>query len=88
MHCFADTQSISDVDIETVERLTRGQSNNEVWTKLKRDKLTASNFYNAAVRRKEPDKLLTTIMYISETQYTLKVHVIFFLFIMIVINQK
>ena len=34
------------------------------------DKLTASNFYNAAVRRKEPDKLLTTIMYISETHNT------------------
>ena len=72
MHCFADTQSISNVDIETVERLTRGQSNNEVWRQLKRDKLTASNFYNAAVRRKEPDKLLTTttIMYISETHNT------------------
>ena len=70
MHCFADTQSISNVDIETVERLTRGQSNNEVWRKLKRDKLTASNFYNAAVRRKEPDKLLITIMYISETHNT------------------
>ena len=66
MDCFADTQSISDVDIKTVERLTRGQSNNEVWRQLKRDKLTASNFYNAAVRRKEPDKLLKTIMYISE----------------------
>ena len=66
MDCFADTQSILNVDIETVERLTRGQSNNEVWRQLKRDKLTASNFYNAAVRRKEPDKLLRNIMYISE----------------------
>ena len=66
MDYYADTQSVSDVDIEKVERVTRGQSNNEVWRQLKRDKLTASNFYNAAVRRKEPDKLLRSIMYISE----------------------
>ena len=72
MDCFADTQSISNVDIETVERLTRGQSNNEVWRQLKRDKLTASNFYNAAVRRKEPDKLLKNIMYISEKKKSIE----------------
>ena len=72
MDCFADTQSISNVDIETVERLTRGQSNNEVWRQLKHDKLTASNFYNAAVRRKEPDKLLKNIMYISEKKKSIE----------------
>ena len=63
---YADTQSVSDVNIEKVERVTRGQSNNEVWMQLKRDKLTASNFHDAAVRRKEPDKFLRNIMYISQ----------------------
>ena len=66
MDYYADTQSVSDVDIEKVERVTRGQSNNEVWRQLKRDKLTASNFHDAAVRRKEPDKFLRNIMYISQ----------------------
>ena len=66
MDYYADTQSVSDVDLEKVERVTRGQSNNEVWRQLKRDKLTASNFHDAAVRQKEPDKFLRNIMYISE----------------------
>ena len=66
MDYYADTQSVSDVDIEKVQRVTRGQSNNEVWRQLKRDKLTASNFHDAAVRQKEPDKFLRNIMYISE----------------------
>ena len=66
MDYYADTQSVSDVDIEKVEQVTRGQINNEVWRQLKRDKLTASNFHDAAVRRKEPDKFLRNIMYISQ----------------------
>ena len=66
MDYYADNQSVSDVDIEKVERVTRGQSNNEVWRQLKRDKLTASNFHDAAVRRKEPDKFLRNIMCISQ----------------------
>ena len=65
MDYYADTQSFSDVDIEKVERVTRGQSNNEVW-RLKRDKLTASNFQDAAVSRKEPDKFLRNIKYVSQ----------------------
>ena len=48
MNYYADTQSVSDVDTEKVERVTRGQSNNKVWRQLKRDKLTASNFHDAA----------------------------------------
>ena len=65
MDYYADTLSVSDVDIEKIERVTRSQSN-EVWRQLKRDKLTASNFHDAAVRRKEPDKFLRNIMYISQ----------------------
>ena len=64
MDYYADSQSVSDVDIENVERVARGQSNNEVWRNLKRDNLTASNFHDAAVRRKEPGKFLRNIMYV------------------------
>ena len=66
MDYYADSQSVSDADIEKVEQVTRGQSNNELWRQLKRDKLTASNFHDAAVRQKEPDKFLRIIMYISQ----------------------
>ena len=62
MDCYADTQSVSDVDIEKVERVTRGQSNNEVWRQLRCDKSTD----DAAVRPKEPDKFLRNIMNISQ----------------------
>ena len=58
MDYYADAQSVSDVDIQKVERVKRGQSNNEAWRQLKHDKLTASNFHDAAVRWKEPDKFL------------------------------
>lgn len=62
------TETITDKQIETVERLTRGQSNNEAWRELKRVKLTASNFHAAAIRQKEPDKLLRKIMYITRAK--------------------
>ena len=66
MDYYADSQSVSDADIEKVEQVTRGQSNNELWRQLKCDKLTASNFHDALVRQKEPDKFLRIIMYISQ----------------------
>ena len=72
MDYYADTQSVSDVDIEKVERVTRGQSNNEVWRQLKRDKLTASKFHDAAVRRKEPDKFLRNYNIHLTNKYTNK----------------
>ena len=61
MDYYADSQSVSDADIEKVEEVTRGQSNNEFWRQLKHDKLTASNFHDAAVRQKESDKFLRII---------------------------
>ena len=72
MDYYADTQSVSDVDIEKVERVTRGQSNNEVWRQLKRDKLTASKFHDAAVRQKEPDKFLRNYNIHLTNKYTNK----------------
>ena len=47
--------------LNKLNELQTGQSNNEVWRQLKRDKLTASNFHDAAVRQKEPDKFLRNI---------------------------
>jgi len=44
-------EHITDTDIETIERITRGQNNNETWRELKRIKLTASNFNTAARRQ-------------------------------------
>jgi len=56
------TETITDNDIERIERLSRGQDN-AFWRELKKVKLTASNFKAAAIRNIEPDKLLKQIMY-------------------------
>lgn len=59
-------EKTDDNEIDTIERMTRGQSTNKSWRDLKRIKLTASNFKSAAVRISEPDKLLKRMMYISD----------------------
>ena len=61
-------ETVTDKQIETVERITRGQSDPETWRDLKRVKLTASNFHAASIRQKEPDNLLKNIMYIKATK--------------------
>lgn len=60
-------ESITETEIQQIERITRGQSNNAAWRELKANKLTASNFHSASIRKAEPDKLLKTIMYLSNT---------------------
>ena len=57
-------------EIDRIEQLTRGQSSNHAWWNLRQKKLTASNFYSAAVRQKEPDNLLHSIMYQTEVSTT------------------
>jgi len=65
MQIYMQAETISDYEIERIERTTRGQSDNELWRELKRTKLTAPNFYSAATRKSAPDKMLKNIMYLS-----------------------
>jgi len=62
------SEKTDDKEIELIERMTRGQSNNNAWRELRSIKLTASNFKSAATRTSEPDKLLKNIMYLSNTR--------------------
>lgn len=62
---YVKTQTATADDIERIEKETHGQSQNEMWYKLKETVLTASNFKDAARRIKEPDILLKNIMYIT-----------------------
>lgn len=65
-------ETVTDQEIGKVETQTRGQNNNQAEKELKRDKLTASNFKAAALRRKEPDLFLKRIMYIKENKASAK----------------
>ena len=59
------SETTDDTEIETIERITRGQHTNDSWRELKKIKLTASNFKSAAIRITEPDNLLIR-MYITD----------------------
>jgi len=61
-------ETITDNEVELIERMTRGQSTNDAWRELKKIKLTATNFKAAAKITLEPDKLLKIIIYIPKTR--------------------
>ena len=69
INCYVKAQTITEEDVERIEKETRGQSENDAWKKLKETVLTASNFKKAAIRRKEPDALLKDIMYLNTNKH-------------------
>ena len=48
--------SLTDEEIKHVEYSTRGQQSSNLWWEYRKEKLTASNFYIAAVNKVEPSK--------------------------------
>ena len=58
---YVDDISLTDEEIKNVEYSTRGQQSSNLWWEYRREKLTASNFYIAAVNKVEPVK---TIIYL------------------------
>ena len=58
-----DSETISDENIDKVEMLTRGQSDNDTWNKLHKVKITASNFGKVIKCSKNPDNLLKSMLY-------------------------
>ncbi|XP_027053200.1 uncharacterized protein LOC113680374, partial [Pocillopora damicornis] len=58
--------TITLVEIQETERLTRGQAKNNLWFEKRRTVLTASNFGNAAKTRVEPSNKLKAGMTVDE----------------------
>jgi len=50
---FKSMHSMTQEEIDLIQNLTVGQSSNENWLKYRMYRLTASNFYSAAVNRVE-----------------------------------
>ena len=48
--------SLIDEEIKHIEYSTRGQQSSNLWWEYRKGKLTASNFYIAAVYKVEPSK--------------------------------
>ena len=59
--------TITLVEIQETERLTRGQAKNNLWFEKRKTVLTASNFGNAAKTRVEPSNKLKAILYSNFT---------------------
>ena len=58
---FKSMHFMTQEEIDLIQRLTVGQSSN--WLKYKMYRLTASNFYSAAVNRVEPSSKLSSMFY-------------------------
>ena len=52
-------------DIKRIELETRGQQSTDMWWHYRKEKLTASNFYNAAVTQVEPSNKIKSLFYSS-----------------------
>ena len=64
--------AISPQEIQETERLTRGQSRNNLRFEKRKTVLTASNFGNAAQTKVEPTKKLRAILYSNFTTEALQ----------------
>ena len=59
--------TITDEEIQETERLTRGQTTNNLWFEKRKTILTASNFGKAAKTKKEPSNKVKAILYSNFT---------------------
>ena len=62
-----ESTTLSEKEICDIEKSTRRQSSNEKWIKQKLYRITASNFYSAAVSTVEPCSKLNSMFYKSFT---------------------
>ena len=59
--------TITDEEIKETERLTRGQSANNLWSERRKTVLTASNFGKAVKTKVEPSNKVKSILYSNFT---------------------
>eukprot|EP00794_Sanderia_malayensis_P016367 gene16367-biopygen12059 len=67
MDIYSRKLSVSSQDISHIEKMTRRQSLNSSWMKHRLYRLTASNFYTAAVNTVEPSSKINSMFYTSFT---------------------
>ena len=60
---FKSMHFMTKEEIDLIQHLTVGQSSNENWLKYRMYRLTASNFYSAAVNRVQPSSKLNSMFY-------------------------
>ena len=64
--------SLTDEEIKHIEYSTRGQQSSNLWWEYRKEKLTASNFYIAAVNKVEPSKKIKSLFYSSVKTSSMK----------------
>ena len=60
---YVDSMSITFAEISEIEKNTRGQMSSEHWWNYRKERLTASKFYSAAVNTVEPSKKINSMLY-------------------------
>ena len=64
--------SLTDEEIKHIEYSTRGQQSSNLWWEYRKEKLTASHFYIAAVNKVEPSKKIKSLFYSSAKTSSMK----------------
>ena len=67
MDIFCDNFNLTKDEVDAIEKSTGGQSSNEEWKQQRKYRITASNFYSAAVNTVEPSSKLKSMFYATFT---------------------
>ena len=67
MDSYCQNTTLSQEEISNIEKTTHGQASNDDWKKHRMYRITASNFYSAAVNSVEPSSKLNSMFYKSFT---------------------
>ena len=67
MDSYCQNTTLSKEEISNIEKTTHGQASNDDWKKHRMYRITASNFYSAAVNSVEPSSKLNSMFYKSFT---------------------
>ena len=63
MDIFCDNFNLTKDEVDAIEKSTGGQSSNGEWKQQRKYRITASNFYSAAVNTVEPSSKLKSMFY-------------------------
>ena len=64
--------SLTDEEIKYIEYSTRGQQSSSLWWEYRKEKLTTSNIYIAAINKVKPGKKIKSLFYSSAETSSMK----------------